>query len=61
MATRSKRIVYEDEKRHKCSRCGAVRYESKMRKLTRAEAPAQGQFGNDKKQWICKNKCWRKC
>ena len=58
MATTSKKIVHSDEKRHKCHFCGAVRYESKMRKLDWRETKASGEFGNDMKCWACRGKCW---
>lgn len=54
MAHKSTRLVHYDEKRHKCLECGAVRYESFMRKAEWRETTACSQFGNDKKQWICK-------
>ena len=54
MVTTSDRIVYSDEKRHKCLKCGSVRYESFMRKPSCFETTACPQFGNDLKQWICK-------
>ena len=58
MAMISEKIIHSDEKRHKCHFCGAVRYESKMRKLGHLETTALAQFGNDEKCWACKNWCW---
>ena len=54
MATHSIRIVHYDEKRHKCNKCGAVRYESYMRKASHMEIRVVPQFGNDLKCWLCK-------
>ncbi len=57
---RSKNIIHADEKRHKCLRCGAVRYESRMRKPEWNETTACSQFGNAAKQWICRGECFRR-
>ena len=57
MATESYRIIHEDEKRHKCFKCGAVRYEGFMRRVSRIESTACSQFGNDLKQWKCRRNC----
>lgn len=54
MAIRSYNVVHSDEKRHKCHKCGSVRYESYMRPLKHTETRAASQFGNDKKCWGCK-------
>jgi len=54
MATKRFFFTHEDEKRHKCLKCGAVRYESFMRKATWREWTACPQFGNNAKQWICR-------
>jgi hypothetical protein len=54
MAMRSLKIIHTDEKRHKCLKCGAVRYESFMRKPSGLEITACAQYGNNLKQWICK-------
>jgi len=58
MAHQSKQIVYTDEKRHKCLSCGAVRYESFMRRPEWRERTACSQFGNNLKQWICRRQCY---
>ena len=50
----------EHEKRHKCHFCGAVRYESNMRKLEPRETRAVSQFANDQKCWTCKGECWNR-
>jgi len=52
--------MHTDEKRHKCLRCGRVRYESFMRKPNGLETTACSQFGNSSKQWICKRSCSKK-
>jgi hypothetical protein len=59
MAMRSLKIIHADEKRHKCRKCGAVRYESFMEKVDRSESDASSQFGNSEKQWQC-DECFKK-
>jgi len=59
MSIRSSNIVHSDEKRHKCHFCGAVRYESFMRKLEPRETNTVSQFNNDMKCWACLRDCWR--
>lgn len=54
MAHYSEKLIHDDEKRHKCCKCGSVRYESFMRKPKWYERTACSQFGNARKQWICK-------
>ena len=54
----SLRIIHADEKRHKCHFCGAVRYESKMRRLEHHETEACSQWGNNMKCWECRDK-WK--
>ena len=51
------------EKRHKCNKCGAVRYESRMIKLKPCENKNRSQWGNDLKAWACRDRkkdgsCW---
>lgn len=60
MAKHSNVIIHSDEKRHKCHFCGAVRYESNMRKLEPKETKASWQFGNAEKCWACQRECWRR-
>jgi len=60
MATTSSNIIHSDEKRHKCHFCGAVRYESYMRKLEKWEPKVVSQFGNDLKCWACRGACWKR-
>lgn len=59
MVMRSEKIIHADEKRHKCLNCGAVRYETFMRKPERNEITACSQFGNNLKQWICRLECFK--
>lgn len=58
MVIKSERIIHSDEKRHKCHFCGAVKYESKMRKLKREETRISYHWANDEKCWACKNPCF---
>ena len=58
MITFSQRKIHSDEKRHKCHYCGAVRYESYMRRLDRLEVrDVSYSYGNDRKCWCCKKRC----
>lgn len=50
----------KNEQRHKCHFCGAVRYESNMRKIGGAETHANSQFGNNLKCWACLGDCFRR-
>jgi len=50
----------ENQKRHKCHYCGAVRYEGRMMRLHSRETNAVSQFGNDNKCWACRRWCYNK-
>jgi len=60
MTMRSENIIHADEDRHKCCWCGAVRYESFMRKATKEEQTADYYFNNAQKQWVCRGVCFSK-
>jgi hypothetical protein len=53
---KKKKIKYvkDPTPRHRCSKCGKVRYEKKMRKLEPRESGASSQFNNNEKQWTCR-------
>jgi hypothetical protein len=46
--------------RHKCHICGAVRYEEHMEKMKVSTREVETWFGNDRKLWKCRGKCWRR-
>jgi formate dehydrogenase maturation protein FdhE len=56
MTTYSSRLVHNDEKRHKCSICGSVRYESYLKKITSFDNTRvlKTRYGHE--TWACRNK-----